>query len=385
MNKAHLQQIFANYINNFEFINNNENREYYKWLIIKKFKTQMDKALLVDKTDFPERLLKLKKLSGNMIDSYTQPFYGLSKFAEEEPETVRAMFRDLYAEDGGDIRIKQEKILDFLRRSHALHDVYSPGSYLYNDDFHSVTGYMFLYDPDHNYLYKYTHAHKFADCVEFYDDWGYGESVKLDVYYRMCDQLVEYAKKDEALMKTDASRFTRGWGSGPEDMHPDPEKHILAFDLIFCCGYEPYGLFKGITYTKPTSKEKQLWKERRSEALRRYKIWQEAKTKYDTVLEAREYVRSVLQPGTEITHISYGNGSILENSESQIIVSFNSAGVKKMGQFVSVAKGLISIDFPGFLETIDKYRDVIEKTDSDVKMPLEIAEKNLSPYVEYLD
>lgn len=178
-------------INNFEFINNKENREYYKWLITKRFKTEMDKALLADKTDFPERLLQLKKLSDNMIDSYTQPFYGLSKFAEEEPEAVCAMFRDLYAEDGGDIRLKQEKILDFLRRSHALRDEYFPGSYLYKDDFHSVTGYMFLYDPDHNYLYKYSHAHAFADCVEFYDDWGYGESVKLDVYYHMCDQLVE--------------------------------------------------------------------------------------------------------------------------------------------------------------------------------------------------
>ncbi len=32
--------------------------------------------------------------------------------------------------------------------------------------------YLFFHDPEHNYLYKATQAHEFADCVEFLDDWG---------------------------------------------------------------------------------------------------------------------------------------------------------------------------------------------------------------------
>lgn len=72
--------------------------------------------------------------------------------------------------------------------------------------------YLFLYDPDHNYIYKATHALAFADCVEFYDDWGWGDSVRLDVYYRMCDQLVKAAKADKDLMAADARRFLGEWG-----------------------------------------------------------------------------------------------------------------------------------------------------------------------------
>lgn len=41
----------------------------------------------------------------NIIDSYTQPFYGLVKFAREEPETVQQMFMDLYSDDGGNVKI----------------------------------------------------------------------------------------------------------------------------------------------------------------------------------------------------------------------------------------------------------------------------------------
>ena len=46
-----------------------------------------------------------KECSKNIIDSYTQPFYGLVKFAREEPETVQQMFMDLYSDDGGNVKI----------------------------------------------------------------------------------------------------------------------------------------------------------------------------------------------------------------------------------------------------------------------------------------
>lgn len=95
-----------------------------------------------------------------------------------------------------------------------------------------------------------------ADCVEFYDDWGWGDSVKLDVYYRMCDQLVKAAKADKDLMAVDARRFLGEWGQNSDSLYPDPEKHILAFDLIYCCS--TYGLFKGITFERPKTKDRQM-------------------------------------------------------------------------------------------------------------------------------
>ena len=45
MNTNHLSQIFTNYIEKFEFINNTEHHENYKWLAAKKFRKLMDAAL----------------------------------------------------------------------------------------------------------------------------------------------------------------------------------------------------------------------------------------------------------------------------------------------------------------------------------------------------
>lgn len=47
-------------------------------------------------------------------------------------------------------------------------------------------------------------------------------------------------------------------------MHPDTAKHILLFDMIYCCS--TYNLFKGINYVVPRSKERQLMQERKEKA-----------------------------------------------------------------------------------------------------------------------
>ncbi len=114
MNNNHLQQIFSNYIERFEELNNNDHQEYYKWQVAIKFKSMMDDALSSSSDDFADKLLNVKKLSSNIIDSYTQPFYGLVRFAQEEPETVREMFKTLFSDDNNDIKVKQKKILNFL-------------------------------------------------------------------------------------------------------------------------------------------------------------------------------------------------------------------------------------------------------------------------------
>lgn len=49
MNNHNLEQIFKNYIDNFEFINSHvpKNEEYYKWQIAKWFRSEMDSAVSV--------------------------------------------------------------------------------------------------------------------------------------------------------------------------------------------------------------------------------------------------------------------------------------------------------------------------------------------------
>lgn len=380
MNKEHLKQIINNYLDKFEDINGPVHIEYYKWQIANQFRTLMDDALNASNDEFSEKLYLAKKLTRNMIDSYTQPFNGLVEFSkcENEAETVRNMFIELFQTAEVSVDEKQMAIQRFLEKSHELRDRYYPGSYLFNDDLHSVTGYLFLYDPNHNYLYKASHCRSFADCIEFYDDWGYGANTKLDVFFRMCDSVLEEIKKDEALLTANAGRYN----IDPAGMHPDPEKHILLFDLIYCCS--SYGLFHGIHYTSPKSGERKLIQER-SEKIQELEIaLAEAQKRLALLDEATEWLADALSPGTVILHKTLGEGRILETTNTGITVKFNNSEPKRFVTSVCISNGLIR------LQDADKQKELLEKkdllcNDSQIRLAVHRAEENLIPYTDYLE
>ncbi|MCR4621964.1 MAG: hypothetical protein K5663_07770 [Clostridiales bacterium] len=378
MNNQHLQQIIDNYITRFVELNAPGNEEYYKWQIIWQFRPMMDEALAAKDEDFSTKLYSVKKLTSNLIDSYTQPFNGLVEFSKKEPATVRTMFTELFQVAGEDIKKKQPAIQGFLNKSHQLRDKYFPDSYLFNDDLHSVTGYLFLYDPNHNYLYKATHCRDFADCIEFYDDWGYGENTRLDVFYKMCDTALAAVKQNKALMATDASRFV----IDSEHMHPDTEKHILLFDLIFCCS--TYGLFQGINFVTPKSSERQLMQERKEKARKLAETLATAKQKLAELDEAKSFVASVFQPGTVIRHKTFGMGTISEVSDTAFTAQFPSVGDKSLGLATCVANALISVEDAETMVKLNCYRDIL-KQDQRIRDAAYWAEKAFLPYAEYLE
>ncbi|HBG8070153.1 TPA: hypothetical protein KRF88_002737 [Clostridioides difficile] len=382
MNNNHLQQIFSHYIDRFEELNNKEHCEYYKWQVIKRFHADMDAVLSSSDEEFPAKLYELKKLTANLIDNYTQPFYGLAKFAEEEPQTVRDMFKNLFQDDGGDVDARQKRVQEFLKKSHALREKYYPDSYLYKDDMHSVTGYLFLYDPDHNYLFKSTHAQVFADCIEFYDEWGSGDDVNLSVYYRMCDQVAKAIKESKELLATDASRFEISGLKNEAELYPDNEKHILVFDLIYCCS--SYGLFDGITFVRPKSKERQLMQERKEKAIRLSNALEEARKKVAALEEAKAYINSALAVGTTVHHGKYGDGTVKSNGGTSVVIEFPEIGEKQFGTAIATANGIIKPEVPGYEEKIEEYKDLLKK-DSSIMSALSFAEKEFAPYSDYLE
>ncbi len=382
MNDIHMQQIFNHYIDDFEKLNDPEHMEYYKWQIVKKFRPMMDEAFETDDSAFAEKLMEVKKITSNLVDSYTQPFYGLVKFAEKEPDTVSNMFQELFAASAGPMEKRQAAVSEFLKKSHELRDKYYPDSFLYKDDMHSVTTYLFLYDPDHNYIFKSSHALIFADCIEFYDDWGSGDSVKLDVYYRMCDQVASAIKSSPAMMNTDASRFENGWGVDPTTFAPDTEKHILVFDLIYCCS--TYGLFEGITFKRPKTKEKQLIQEKKEKALRLSKDLEEARANYEKLMEALQYLDKAYAVGTMIRHKKYGDGRITDKHGTTIEVNFQNGDIRKLGIVLSSVNDIIVSVIEGYGGYIEKCRDILKK-ESSIRSAVSFAEKNFAPYVEDLE
>ena len=103
-------------------------------------------------------------------------------------------------------------------------------------------------------MYKANEAKLFADCVEYYGDWGTGDQIKLKEYYRMCDELVAEIKNCKELMSTDKSRFDGHFQYIRDDLANDEAKHILAYDIIYCTSV--YNLYKGLTFKISHSKRK---------------------------------------------------------------------------------------------------------------------------------
>ena len=97
------------------------------------------------------------KVSENLIDSaQSLPFYALVKFSEEEPDTVREMFKKLFSDEHMNYTDKQKTIDEFIESSEALRKKYAPENRLYANNQRSVMSYLFFRYPDSNFGYKAT-------------------------------------------------------------------------------------------------------------------------------------------------------------------------------------------------------------------------------------
>jgi hypothetical protein len=382
MDKNNLQQVFEHYIENFAMVNDAEHKEYYKWQVCAEFRDLMDKAIAAPEQDFSAALYKAKVSTSNIIDSFTQPFYGLVKYAEEEPETVRRMFIELYAPDSGDLTVRMEKIAAFFDKSNELLEKYYPGSYLYRQNSHSVSSYLFLYDPDNHYMYKATECKTMADCIGFYDDWGTGDNIKLDVFYRMCDEILDGINHCPELLRTNESRYDGSLHMREGKLHPDKNKHLLLFDIIYCC--QTYNLFGIIPFAKPNSKEKKLILEYRQKAAGLKAVFDDAKRNFEQLEEALDYFTGVLKPGETVRHKKYGEGIIESVNRSHLIVKFLSEPEEKQLDLpIVIANGIIKCDQPGFDEKSREYKAVLSRAQT-IPKSLDYAARALEPYEEYL-
>ena len=328
-------------------------------------------------------MAKIGEITRGFIDSAkTLPFAGLMKLVNEygEWEAVQRLFQELYKEDNGDLEVRQQKIETFLDQAYQLKEKYNLGD-LYKSDFRSATVYLFLYDPDHNYIYKPRHAWDFQDCIEFYDDFGEGNHVRLKTYYRMCDQLVEAIRNDPTIQATKELRAPKF--KDKDNVSEDTEWHILAYDIIYCCS--TYHLFP--PFTPLTQTERNLRRERQ-ELARKY--WNELKQAEDEkkVLDAAlKKVEEWFSTGKKVTYKSFGmgaqaeKGTILANANGNLAIDFGNGDVRKM-DFVAIVNGYVRLEEA----EPEGYTGVIEilKNKSNIENALSQAKRNFAPYSEYL-
>lgn len=357
-------------------MNNPIHYENHKWEIIEKFRGSFD----MNARNFHKMLENVGRETGYLFDSSRyQPFAALTAFSKKEPEIVRKMFRSLFKADGGDLSVRQRKILAFVHDSERLRIKYMPENPWYVNDQRSAMAFLFFHDPKSNYMYKGAQAREFADCIEFRHDWHTGIDFKLDVYYRMCDALVKQIKMDRSLLGANEKRFSL---SG-ESTYKDENYHLLAFDIIYCSTI--YDLFEGISYVKANIKTRHLIHEKKKKAKELYAELLSVEATLKKLEDAKDYFDPLFTVGRKVRHKVFGEGTIRKIDGTSAIIFFpNKNTEKKFGILTSAAGGFITIDVPDYDEKAKQYKKVILR-EGEIAQRLSYARRRMAPYTKYLD
>lgn len=376
MNKSNLHNIFKRYIENFEYINSKHD-ESYKWEIAQKFQ-----AFDLEAKDFVEVLTSMWKASENIIDSSHQlPFYALVDYATNygESETVREMFRQLYEDEFFTTEEKQRRIDAFLQKSEELRLKYKPDSHLYIANQGTVMQLLFLRYPNSNYGYKANQAKSFADCIGYYDDWGSMNAFHLEIFNRMCDQIIEEIKQCDALIDTHKSRYE----NTDRKFHPDDNLHILLLDIIYSS--QTYNFYEGMTFSPITAQARKLHFEKMAKAQELNEVLQKAIAEQQMLEEAYAYLRSAIVCGMKVFHKTFGEGEIVNLNHTIVEIRFKETGeCKKLGLVIAVPNRLITFSDSEIVDKIMEYLPVL-KNESDIPSRVKRAEANLEPYSEFLE
>lgn len=386
MNQDKLNRIFENYIARFNELNNPEHHEKYKWEIAYYFKRDLDDVLASDAAEMASKMKALVEKASNLLQNkYELPGAALYLYMDKDraPEETRTLLLELLADDGGDLALRQRKIESFIAGCNKLKEQYFPNSYKYEMSQRAAMVILGLYDPEANYLYKSNPANEFADCVEFYEDWGSGSDFRLATYYRMCDQLVDKMRENPALMERHQSRY-----QNPElPMHPDRNLHILAFDIIYCC--RAYGLYYNIPYEHISSRQRKEYLDNQAKAQVLAEALDQAQAQCDLYAEAAAYYAAAFAVGTPVNSKAFGSGTVTKYVPYQtgdfISVRFSDGiGEKSFVAAKAAVDGLLTSDDPELQERNQRYAEVVRIGKRSLEDRLKAAKKELQPYQPYL-
>lgn len=132
MNTDNLNTLIQRYEENFEYINNKENEEIFKWRAVRCFQDVWFSAD-AEELSFSERFKAATKECSVLLDNgQVSPTNGIIKMAEQEPEEVERLFVEvLFADDQGDLQLRQDHAEEFLEGIEAVRQRCFPSYWKY--------------------------------------------------------------------------------------------------------------------------------------------------------------------------------------------------------------------------------------------------------------
>lgn len=315
MNTTTIDELIDRYEANIDRLYDEKHDEIFKWRALKTFQKEWFSN---EHTDFLSRFIAATKDFSIFIDnSRMHPRNGVVKLYEKEPDEVERLFCDvLFADDNGDLELRQQNMDLFLEKMEKLREKYYPANWSFKQDRHSASTFLAMYAPRDNYVYKFSEAETMAVYGEFGFDIGSGAGFNLQHYYKMCDEIVEQLKQHSSLLKTHFEKLDDG-------CYDEQSLHLLAFDLMYCC--RTYGFYKGLSHIakKDSIKQaKEAERQKEAAALLQQKIDLLVSEIEDLELALPD-VSDIALNNVEVTSKQYGSGTVIEHELNKIKVQFS--------------------------------------------------------------
>lgn len=362
MNTENLQEIIQNYLSQYEYINNRENDELFKWRAA---------AFMYGMNPFTDDFLvklkmALRAMSVLCTEENWQPATGISTLcdsdqADKANETLTA-FKVLFGDDGGDIEERYNNILRFVGMTNTMIDSYMSESdqAVYEQDIRSALVYLGIMRADKDFMFELDAAEHFSLFTEFEEDVVADGTVSLPAYYRMCEELIDYIKSDDDLLKTVYNRldYESAVASCPCSLRDvDKKLHLLAYDIIHCT--EKYGFYE----THPIPKKKRL-------TANQLKLEAQRKIIRNNIYEIQQHINKATSQldelenldmtGMTVTHAKFGDGEVIEHDGDRLTVLF-SIGEKTLSLKTAFSKGLLEAEDEEITELCSSILDTEEK------------------------
>lgn len=203
-----------------DFVHNQWPEEMYKWEAVKCFQLNWD----VNAESFAPMLNKALSQTSNLLASRNNfPARMITKFAENSPEEVRAMFLELFDES----KDVYERIASFKNKSNLLLEHYGNGEAQHYQHENAISTYLWLRYPDKYYIYKFDEIKVIVNELEA--DYKFKKGTNADNirnFLSFYDELCAELKQDGQLFNLINSQLTN-------TCYADPELHILTIDVGF--------------------------------------------------------------------------------------------------------------------------------------------------------
>jgi len=205
--------------------------ERYKWKAVNDYQESWD----FQPTSPTDMLKKCLDSAGNLLR--WQERDGLLKLSRKNPEAIHDCLVKLYANDGVHLTNKVSSFISGIKDLAAsdLDDVV-----LHNQNERTASVYLFLLKPEEHYIYNIVGKFdKFVKHIDYTRDTGKPGVEKLLSYYRMCDEVLEFVKGDETLLKMNADDLALD----SDIYYQDEYSRLLTDDILYylyCYEWWPY-------------------------------------------------------------------------------------------------------------------------------------------------